>query len=195
MPSSTHTIRHTSVEVGLRVLRLTLRHSRTTSAYRPSGRVRFTALGPTAPDALAMQSTYLRLVSIAEATLDLLGSELTDRAINPATAAVRLLALEKELAASATWEQRRRLYKRHHGLSLTSCDNYKYVEGAIEVRNAIAHGLGRLTTRQQLSGETARLLAQANIQAVNGNLYIERVNLTECAAGCDHFLRSVDRRV
>ena len=189
-----NTIRFVSIEAGLRLLRSTVRTylAGTRFLVISIGRIEHTSLGSSDARNLALQSGFLRLVSIAEASVDSLGAELTSRSVPRVSEVVRLLMLEKELAASSTWDSRRRSYKRHHGIDLQKCAEYGRLEGAIEVRNAIAHGLGRLTPRQALSAETFKHLARIRVPVSNGFVELQSTHITECAQYCTDFLRSLD---
>jgi hypothetical protein len=191
------TVRFASTEAGLHLLQGNLRHflRGIRAANVLPGRIHYTTLGSNDPRDLALQATFLRLVSVAEATVDTLAVELTARTVPPLDEVLRLLVLEKELAGSSSWEARRRSYKRHHGVDLQKCRDYALIEGAIEVRNSVAHGLGRLTTRQILSTETARKLARISVIVVNDFVRLETQNIKECADYCATFLRSLDASV
>lgn len=189
-----NTVRFVSTEAGLRLLQATLRSYLTKGQVsRFRGRIQQTSLGSSDPRALALQSGFLRLISVVEASVDSLGGELTSRSVSNVDEVLRLLILEKELAATSTWNSRRRSFKRHHGVDLRKCAEHDRLEGGVEVRNAIAHGLGRLTTRQVLSAETLKHLARVNVTVVNGYVDLCPIHLTECASYCSNFLRSLDQ--
>ena len=189
--------RFLSTELGLKLLRSSLRPflagSMLATPFR--GRVRETSQGSAVPRELALQSGFLRLVSITEATVDLLAAELTEKSLSDVDEVLRLLMLEKELAASSSWESRRRAFKRHHGVDLRKCNEHKKVEGAVEVRNAIAHGLGRLTTRQAISQETTKRLKAIDVSETHGYVQLNAEDLKQCASYSADFLRSVDAEV
>lgn len=186
-----------STEAGLRLLRSTLRtylRSARVPALTP-GRIRRSELGTTDPRELSAQSSFLRLVGVVEATVDSLGTELTSKRISISDEAIRLLMLEKELAATSSWEGRHRSFRRHHKLKLASCAEHGRVEGAIEVRNAVAHGLGKLTTRQLVSADTKKRLDRIDVQVVNKFVALEPRHVRECAEYGAVFLRSIDERL
>jgi len=105
---------------------------------------------------------------------------------------IRLLMVEKEIAGSSTWDARVRIFRRHHHVNLTKASRYAYLEGAIQVRNAVAHGLGRLTARQVLSDLVPRQLALVNVALVNEHVDLRVDNIVECADCATEFLLSVD---
>lgn len=190
-------VRFAAVEAGVKLLRTTLRQALFADGtpHPPAGRIRVSSVEGVDPVAAAQQSGFLRLVSVAEASLDSLSVELTEENVDSIDEVVRRLMLEKELAVSSGWDAKRRSFKRHHGVDLRKCDEYKRVEGAIEVRNAIAHGLGRLTTKQQMSVECPKKLAAINVLVVNGAVDIGSGHLEECARYLTEFLRAVDSKV
>jgi hypothetical protein len=108
---------------------------------------------------------------------------------------VRRLMLEKELAATSSWSARHKAFKRHHGVDLRRCAEHHRLEGAVEVRNAIAHGLGRLTTRQLMSSETVKHLSKVDVPIRNGYVALERHHLEDCGDYTRAYLVSVDRSV
>jgi len=189
--------RYVSTEAGLRLLRATLRNYiwEARLSVLPRGRIQQTFLGTSDPRDLAVQAGFLRLVSVVEASVDSLAVELTEGNVPRVDEVLRLLMLEKEIVASANWESRRRVFKRHHRVDLRKCPRYSYLEGAIEVRNAIAHRLGRLTTRQAMSVETTHRLRIANVIVVNERVDLTSEHLTECANCSSEFLRSLDALV
>jgi hypothetical protein len=186
--------RFVSTETGVRLLRGTLRnyHHRGPLSRLRVGRIVQTSMGSSDPSELRAHSAFLRLVSIAESTLDSLGAELTLNHVSRIDEVLRLLILEKELAATSNWESRRRTFKRHHHVDLKRCDEHSRVDAAVLVRNAIAHGLGKLTARQLLSPETPKKLSTLNVSVVNGFVEITPADVDECADYLQKFLHSVD---
>lgn len=190
-------IRFEATEAGLRLLQGTLRNyvREAERADLIPGRIRRTELGSTDPRELAVHAAFLRLVSVTEATVDSLGVELTNRTVGTPNAVIQLLMLEKELAATAAWSSRRRSFKRHHHVDLAKCAEHKRVESAIEVRNAIAHGLGKVTTRQLTSSETTRRLQLIEVVVVNNYVRLGPKHVRDCAEYSAAFLRSLDDKL
>lgn len=191
------TQRFASTEAGLRLLTVTLRTYRHSNSalVQVRGRISQTALGPTDHREVARQSALLRLVSVTEAATDSLSGELSDRDLDrPIPVVIERLVLEKELAGTSSWPGRESMYKRHHGIDLSKCAEYKRVKGAVSARNSIAHALGRQTTRQQLSGAFRADMARLGVPIVNGRIHLRDSNLDECASYCRAFLRDLDQR-
>ncbi len=94
------------------------------------------------------EGCYLRLVSIAEAYTDALSSILFEPLILDGRKVVRSLVSEAQINVSKSWRDRIEGFRTHHQIDLTKCPVWSQIRGAIEVRNAIAHGLGGLTPKQ-----------------------------------------------
>lgn len=107
------------------------------------------------------------------------------------------LARDSELHASAQdalareidrgWPERKKLLKRWVTDPLDDFTPFKGVEAFIEVRNAIAHGLGRLTKRQ-IGGDggvaVRQKLRQVGVTEVRGQLVIGTPSIDLCAVCC-----------
>lgn len=158
------------------------------------GRINTTSLGVVSPEDMAVQGLYLRAVSVVEATLDALALELTKVALKRVDAVISNLILEKEIAGSSSWEARRRMFRRHHGIDLRSCVSWREIEAAVDVRNAIAHGLGKLTARQLASREVFARLAHLGIDVVDNRVHVERSAITDLIRFCGEFIEDVDAR-
>jgi hypothetical protein len=117
----------------------------------PRGRLRIgttTALGPYDFSQVRAQSEYLRLVSIVEAFVDTCCNHLFDLKTQGHDLFVSNLADAARDQASNSWEERKKAFATYHDVPLGSCAGYSDVAAAVQVRNAVAHGLGSLTRRQ-----------------------------------------------
>lgn len=187
--------RFIATETGLRLLSDALRWNRTAaSALRHPARIAGTALGPVAREQTQRQGLYLRVVSISEATIDALALELTQSGLKYVDEVVRRLVLEKEIAGTASWDSRRRSFKRHHNVDLRKCDAHKELLAATEARNAIAHGLGKLTARQAASNETLKDLSSISIDVVDGYIRLRPTHVAEAIGFSRRFIIDVDGR-
>lgn len=188
--------RFNATESGLRLLSSASRSNYTyPSRSAASGRILATAIGPVSQQESDRQGLYLHVVSIAEATIDALALELSEQALARHDEVVRRLLTEKEIASSASWEARRRSFRRHHGLNLRQCDAHEEVMATTEVRNAIAHGLGRLTARQVTSGETLSNLRRISVDVVDGRVRLVADDVANAVAYCRRFISAVDALV
>lgn len=127
------------------------------------------------------QSAILALVSIAEEfSLSRLVELAEER--SPAHRLVELL-WESELGRSAdTWSQRDTLLARYFGITAGSFPLRAALVGFIDARNAIAHGLGSLTRKQQQhQSKISARLAQAGITMERHALMLQPTNVENCA--------------
>lgn len=91
------------------------------------------------------QSEYLRLVSIVEAFVDTCCNHLFELRTKGLDSLFQNLAAAALDQASRDWESRKAAFKVYHGIALGACSKFSDVSAAVQVRNAIAHGLGSLT--------------------------------------------------
>ncbi len=137
------------------------------------------------------QSEYLRLVSIIEAYVDSCSSHLFDiRAIGKDIFFTSLIT-EACNKATATWEERKTSMLKHHGVKMTQCKAWCDIDAAREVRNSIAHGLGRLTGRQNNS-KTRKKMEKVGIAFSGDALVIEEAALTRCTDSAVAFIEDLD---
>lgn len=165
------------------------------SAHRSFGRSRvWGSFGPHDADSMRAQATYLRLISIVEAYIDSVGSMLFGAAATGQAPLLRTLIAEAESQSSTSWSNRKRAFKDYHGISLAACTAWLNVEAETWVRNAIAHGLGRLTPRQRTI-ETRRRIASVGVAVIDERLEIDLDAVSRCLNDCVRFVRSVDSHV
>jgi hypothetical protein len=114
--------------------------------------------------------SYLRMVSIAEAYTDRF-YELHVHGHIPRGKAVAERAIEEHLVhASRNWSERDRSLKRVLGISKSGFRTD--LEPLISGRNAIAHGLGELTRRQQGNRDLATSLASVDVRIVRHQIVL-----------------------
>lgn len=146
------------------------------------------------PGQVRMQSEYLRLVSIVEAYLDLVSEELFARKtldLDPAITVMSDAILER---ATRNWDERKTCFTRHHGFKLQECSKWSLIDSAIEVRNAIAHGLGNLT-RQQIAGNKIRKMQQSKIRVHGSRIIVTAASITNLLNASLDFIGSVDSKL
>jgi hypothetical protein len=107
------------------------------------------------------------------------------RALVPSAPAVLEVLWERaERDAEATWEKQTTAWKSWHGIDVRAANEYKVLEGVIQARNAIVHGLGELTRRQLGNdGGTAMKtrLASVGIPVVGRRLLIDAAAAARCS--------------
>ncbi|WP_091379104.1 hypothetical protein [Geodermatophilus sp. DSM 45219] len=92
-----------------------------------------------------------------------------------------------------TWQKRTKAWKRHAGTDPTTFDRWQALMGFVDVRNALQHGLGRLTDQQLRHRE--QLLGQVQAAGVNLNgdrLTVTQVDAERCYRTCTDYIRFLD---
>lgn len=150
--------------------------------------------GTTASGASALQShdAILRLVAIAEEFS-------TGRFVDaieirlPSDPVVSAL-WEAELDRSGdTWPKRNELWKKYKNVNIKAFHHHKELQGFIQARNSITHGLGGLTRRQLRNRiATVRELRDANIDLRGDSLVIDASHVEACAAIVKAFVLWLD---
>ena len=139
------------------------------------------------------QSTIARVASITEAfCVDRLMA-MAYRELEPEKSVVRRAIFDDALkGATGTWSSIRGAFAEWHGVK----PNWKPLEGVQEVRNAIAHGLGRLTHRQ-ISNRTATVqrIRQIGLDVDSDDrLIVADGDVLGVSRVCEQLIRDVDER-
>nr|GID87305.1 hypothetical protein Ade03nite_62290 [Actinoplanes derwentensis] len=108
------------------------------------------------------------------------------------TSTVNRLLEDFELNSTSSWQKRHESYVRYHSVDLSKQFGWKGVEAAIEARNSVAHGLGRLTAKQLRKRGIKAQLGLVDIQVANNELYIVKTSLPKIFSVCSSFVRAVD---
>lgn len=159
---------------------------------RPLGRLRTSSDGDPIQD--RCQATLVRLLSITEAFASDMLSRQVDRAIEGArgaTAATKL-ADEAVIRGTSGWQDQKKSYKDWLGVEV----DWKAVERLAEARNAVAHGLGRLTRRQLRSEQSVKSkLKAAGIPIEESRIVLSDESLAAAASACRDFIERLDLAV
>ncbi len=113
-----------------------------------------------------------------------------DRAV-PRTLSVTAtkVADEAVIRGTSTWQDQQKSYKEWLGIN----EDWKAVERLAEARNAVAHGLGKLTRRQLRNEQGVKSKLKAAGIAVNNNtILLSDDSLLAAAAACRDFIERVD---
>jgi hypothetical protein len=139
------------------------------------GTIPSTGLGDYSPEQARLQATFLRMMSVLEAYVDLRAeSELHEQLPpNSLTRTAALLLADHHLAASTNWRSRHDSFLRYHAVTLGDFPDWNRMDTCISIRNAVAHGLGRLT-RRQLSDI---LILEAEVPKVEARIVNGKVEL------------------
>lgn len=147
------------------------------------------------------QLTLTRLVAITESfTSRQLISRLEQIVPQPRSAFLDELYVKEERASTGGWVQMKDRYKKSvGGIDLSACGEYDKIKALVDVRNAIAHGLGTLTKQQlndrDLPNMKARML-QIGVTVDSGNLVIlGDLTLKHSAVVCKVFISELDLKL
>lgn len=92
-----------------------------------------------------------------------------------------------------TWRGRIRAWRKHAGVQVESCLSWRTLSGFIEVRNALQHGLGRLTERQlQRREEVLGDIACAGTVLDGDVVRVRDEDVQLCAHHCLEFVSWLD---
>lgn len=189
-------VRFAVTEEALRLLRATHADFTRLPTAAPRGRLHAgttTALGPYDFGQVRAQSEYLRLVSIVEAFVDTCCNHLFDLKTQSHDLFVHNLTAAAADQAYQSWDAREKAFATYHNVRLRSCTRYNEVEAAVQVRNAIAHGLGSLTRRQ--NKKHMRKMATVGITFRDRSLVIDASSLYLCVQSSVAFVTDLDVRI
>jgi hypothetical protein len=143
----------------------------------------------------------VRLVSITEAFTAARLVELMSAQV-PGTMSPPLADLyaREEISATSGWADMARRYKAWASkIELKNCDSHGTVLTLSEVRNAILHGLGALTKRQQRDPNLPKIVAEMKALGVdvspNHELWVSTSTLTIAVRELRSFMESLDSKV
>lgn len=137
----------------------------------------------------------VRLVSITEAYLDAMSLETVSARLDLTVPTQSLLLNDWEIASTSAWHKREDAFATHQGFKLKSCTNYKELMAAVQVRNSIAHGLGRITARQRTSRSLVTDVLRINVTVGGGRMHLSSTTLQITANACRAFIFDVDAQV
>lgn len=142
------------------------------------------------------QATLVRLLSITESFCSDRLLEEVERIIAPSRHKTVSEVWDRvAISATNTWAEQQKAYKELLGVTLTSSD-WKSVEQLAEARNAVAHGLGRLTRRQQRNQQSVHAkLASCGISVRNGQIIVNDSVLFNAAQTCRSFIERLDAAI
>lgn len=128
------------------------------------------------------------MISITEAfCVDRL-LELAEEEVSPAGNTVRTFIWEKaSTSAVSTWSSIQDSYKNWYAMT----PSWTELKQLIEVRNAVAHGLGQLTRIQRLRGASIKI-TQAKIRLDGDRIVLEEANLSDVRNVCIKLISEID---
>lgn len=188
--------RRSITEAALVLIReITLESDSRTSARKP-GRIRtsYNYLGTLEPDVLQAEAAIFRYVSIVESYIDTLSLNLLGEALPYLDPIVKILVDEYELQSTSNWDRRHDKYNKIHTIHLKGCTDWNKVNAAIEARNTIAHGLGRLTPLQQKKSNISSMFAPIGVSVNAGRIRLSLATAGIVRDACIAFMGSVDQK-
>lgn len=159
-----------------------------------------TALGTYELGNARAQSYFFRVIAIVEAYTDA-ALEAMFRSSIPASSAAAVRLLESHLLeATQRWEARKRSFAEHHGVRLgdvaVGFPQWSKLDGMIEVRNSIAHGLGSLTRQQRRNPtRTAGKCSQIGVRIEAGEVVMDDSCVDKAADVAEEFIRWLDAKI
>jgi len=117
-------------------------------------------------------------------------------AVAESFASGRLLELRPAVSPDdvSTWQKRKSAWGKHGSVDITAYKAWSALMGFVEVRNALQHGLGRLTERQ-LGKHRNEILAQIRASSVHldGDLLVVLADdVAQCGKVCAGFVQWLD---
>jgi hypothetical protein len=135
------------------------------------------------------------IVAIAEEFSRALLVACSESLLDPSSPFIRDLWKDGQKRAEGTWDQHRKAWSSWHGIQLSSCAAWPAVDAFTEARNAIMHGLGRLT-RRQLSNDGGKAVAMkcqsVGMAVSGGQLHVGEAAVRQCAHECREFILWLD---
>lgn len=142
------------------------------------------------------QATLVRLLSITESFSSARLIEELERILIPSRhRSVSEVWDRVAISSTNTWADQRKAFKDLLGVILSN-EDWKSVEQLAEARNAVAHGLGRLTRRQERKQQTVHAqLAACGISVADGHILLNDKVLFDAAITCRSFVEQLDTAI
>lgn len=159
-------------------------------------RIARTSAGPIDPHTIRREATYLRFLSICEAYTDTVMIEtLEARVPRPAVKEVLLMMEELEISASRGWPNRNAAFKKYYDVALSDYPGWASLRAAADVRNVIAHGLGRLTASQRSRADLSKKLAEIDVAIGGGRVHLTNASLSTLRDTCIGYVKYLDSAI
>jgi hypothetical protein len=168
--------------------------NRTVAAYRSHPRHTRRPRLATEPAQVAEEEAITRIIAACEVYVSKRLREVTDFVATQGGRTAVELWRRQENQATATWAGLVDAWRDFHGIDFSNCaEHYAVVRGFVEVRNSVAHGLGKLTKRQLADANTARrITADAGVTVVDGGIRLVADNVDHCARSVHSLVRWLD---
>ncbi|MEU0151542.1 hypothetical protein [Micromonospora fulviviridis] len=168
-------------------------HRSAVAALKPRPRPRLRTAPDGDPIQDRCQATLVRLLSITEAfASDMLSREVDRSVVGTGNATATKVADEAVIRGTSSWQDQQKSYKDWLGVR----EDWKAVERLAEARNAVAHGLGKLTRRQMRSENSVKSkLKAAGITVEDNRIVLSDDSLAAAASACRDFIERLDLAV
>lgn len=188
---------HTSVvltqhaEDSSRLLFQTLASHRASVTHIPTDTT--SRLRPNARDEelqVSHQTTLVRIVSITESFCSRRLIDAAEVILQPHRGELLSKIFEdKAIEGTATWDKTQRTYIDW----FTAKPDWSSINGFIEARNAIAHGLGQITRRQRRTRQSSlSKLGANNIKVIGDQIQLNDDILHDAVVACHRLIAAVD---
>jgi hypothetical protein len=139
------------------------------------------------------QATWLRMISVTENFCADRLLEAAEAEIVPSESVVRSLVWDKaSTVAIGSWPAMKEAYNSWFGVK----PDWAGVEALIQVRNAIAHGLGELTRLQlRKRPSTAASINRAGVVLADNRIILSEENMQDARDCCAKLIESLDIEV
>lgn len=160
----------------------------------PAGRIRVAGTSRARNPVIARETwAVFRMVAIAEGYVDNVSRTLFTDVTVGQTGLFKRLVAEAESHAYDSWRERKDVFSRYHRIPLSECAKWSDIDAAIEIRNSVAHGLGRLTERQRTSS-TISTLSRIGVHVVDDRLIVTTPVAGRCYQSAREFISSLDQQ-
>jgi hypothetical protein len=149
----------------------------------------------TQPEHWLPEVTLLRLVAIIEAYIDVVSMYRMSHLVDTSDAVTRMLLSDFEVSSTSTWDDRHKAFERYHEFSIKAYPCWLSVSAGIEVRNCMAHGLGKLTARQKIKTGIARQVSVIDVTVAGNQMHLSQSTVPKLSDACSALVRSVDRDI
>lgn len=186
-------VRSERAEASIRLLRLAQANHRELQNLlgKPSANHRLAQSGIDQAQ-VARQGTYLRLLSITEDFCASFLLETVERAEPVQTSILTQVWERAAMDAIGSWERQKKAYREWLKISGVWGD----LSGHIEVRNAIAHGLGSLTRRQKKNEAATRSkIDKIGVQLDGDRIALSEENVDDAVEFLSELIRTIDGKV
>lgn len=139
------------------------------------------------------QSAYLRIVGISESYVDALFAEVLRERLPGHSDIARTALAEIEMQASLTWQNREDAFANYFGVNIRS--GFSDFHSAVDVRNIIAHGLGRVTPKLFDKPGLRSKLKGVDVAVRDRRIIIGDRSVVKCEEVCRFFVTTLDSRL